>query len=252
MTPLPGWAWTVGGGVLGLLIGSFLATLVLRWPRGESVVGGRSHCDGCGRTLAGYELVPLASALLARGRCRCGAPIDPTHWQIEAAAGMIAGLAFLWAPGWPGLAWAIFGWTLLALAALDLRHFWLPDRLTLPLLVIGLGIGGIASGATWPERAIGAAIGFGALWLIAAGYRRLRGREGLGLGDAKLLGAIGAWLGWAALPFVLVIAGLVGLIATAVALLRRRNIAATTMVPLGTLLCAAAVPGWWLARSLVG
>ena len=89
-------AWPIGLSGLGLLIGSFLATLVIRWPQGRSVLGGRSLCDGCGRTLKAWELVPLASALIARGKCgACGTAIDARHWQIELACSAIG----LWL-GW--------------------------------------------------------------------------------------------------------------------------------------------------------
>ncbi|MDB5681781.1 MAG: peptidase, partial [Sphingomonas bacterium] len=203
---MPDWAWPAGLGVLGAIVGSFLATLVIRWPRERSVIGGRSQCDGCGRTLRVWELVPLVSALASRGRCRsCGAAIDPRHWQIElgcAVLGVISGLAV---PGPVGVAGAVFGWVLLTLAALDVAEFWLPDALTGTLAAAGLATIAVAP-PEWPDRLIGGAAGFVSLWLIAFAYRRLRGRDGLGGGDPKLLGAIGLWVGWAMLPFVLLLA----------------------------------------------
>ena len=111
-------------------------------------------------------------------------------------------------PGWLGLAGALFGWVLLTLALLDAGHFWLPDKLTLPLLLLGLAI---VNEPPLLHRLIGAAAGYAVLALIALAYRAARGREGLGGGDPKLLAAIGAWLGWQALPFVLLAASLAGL-----------------------------------------
>lgn len=243
------WAWALGGFVLGAIAGSFLATIVVRWPRGETVVRGRSRCDGCGRTLTGFELVPLLSGLVQRGKCRsCGGAIDRDHLTIELAAAAIGAAAFGFSPGLAGAGWALFGWLLLALAALDLRHFWLPDRLTAPLAGLGLALGGVTSGA-WPlDRLVGALAGFISLWVTGAAYRRLRGRDGLGLGDAKLLGGIGAWLGWQALPFVLLAGSLIGLIAAAVSgeLTRDRH------VPFGAALAAGALPGWVALRLLGG
>lgn len=246
---MPGWAWALGGAGLGAIIGSFLATIVVRWPRGESVLRGRSHCDGCGRTLTALELVPVLSALLQRGRCRtCGAAIDRDHLAVEVGAAAIGAAAFGFAPGLAGAGWAVFGWLLLTLAALDVKHLWLPDRLTAPLAGLGLAFGGITTGA-WPaDRLIGAVAGFGSLWLIGAAYRRVRGRDGLGLGDAKLLGAIGAWLGWLALPFVLLAASVIGLIAAALSGGPARDRA----VPFGAALAAGAVPGWLALRLLGG
>lgn len=239
------------GAVLGAIIGSFLATLILRWPEGRSVVGGRSSCDGCAMVLSPRDLVPLMSALLLRGRCRgCGARIDPLHWRVELGCALIGACAAAVTP-WPdALGWAVFAWILLTLAVLDARHFWLPDALTLPLLAAGLMAGYGISGATLTDAMIGAGAGYGALFLIACGYRLARGRDGLGLGDAKLLGAIGAWLGWQVLPLVLLIASLAGLGWAGVRAMRGEAVGGGTMMPLGTLLAVAAVPGWMLARRL--
>ena len=150
-------------------------------------------------------------------------------------------------PDLGGLGWASLGWMLLTLAVLDWRHYWLPDALTLPLAFLGLTLGLWATDVVLVDRIIGAALGYGSLLAIALTYRALRGREGLGLGDAKLLGALGAWFGWQALPFILLIAALAGL---GVMLATGRAMAATARVPLGTFLALAAVPGWYLARSL--
>lgn len=237
----------IAGFVLGALIGSFVATLVLRWPQGRSVIAGRSQCDACGKTLGPLELVPLLSFALLKGRCRsCGALIDRRHFGVELAAAAIGALSLALVPGWPGLAGALFGWVLLALALLDAEHFWLPDKLTLPLLLLGLAIVGEPS---LIHRAIGAAAGFAALALIGLGYRALRGREGLGGGDPKLLAAIGAWLGWQALPFVMLAASLAGLGWAAIAAPRGRPMAAQDRLPLGTLMAMAAWPIWLIAHG---
>lgn len=230
---------------LGAIVGSFLATLLLRWPAGQSALRGRSRCDGCGRTLRLAELVPIVSYLLLRGRCRsCGGAISDRHLAVEVAAGLVGAVALLAHPGSPGALTALFGWWLLLLAALDAEHHWLPDRLTLPLLGAGLLAGAVEFGPPPASRLIGAAAGFLSLWAIAAVYRRLRGREGLGGGDPKLLAALGAWLGWPQLPFVLLGAGLLGLAAVAARRLRGERVAATDRLPLGTLMALAAWPLW--------
>ncbi|MDB5688939.1 MAG: peptidase [Sphingomonas bacterium] len=236
--------WVLLGGLAGAIVGSFLATLVLRWPAGTGL-GGRSRCDGCGRAIGAAALVPLLSYLVLRGRCRaCGDSIDRRHPAIELGAAAIGAVALAIAPGPAGAAGAVFGWLLLTLAILDLEHFWLPDRLTGTLAAAGLcaGLAGVAPPLA--TRIIGGLVGFAALAGIGFLYARLRGRVGLGQGDPKLLGAIGLWLGWPALPLVLLGASLIGLGAVAALRLTGRRIRATDRLPLGTLMAAASWLLW--------
>jgi leader peptidase (prepilin peptidase)/N-methyltransferase len=165
---------------------------------------------------------------------------------VEAGAALI-GLTAILAHPLPAAAFtAVFGWWLLLLAALDIEHQWLPDRLTLPLIPAGLAVAWAGVGPGLEERLFGAAAGYLSLELIRMGYRALRGREGLGGGDPKLFAAVGAWLGWASLPFVMVGAGLIGLGAVAAMRLRGRAVSATDRLPLGTLMALAAWPLWLL------
>lgn len=242
--------WVLGGSLAGLIAGSFLSTLVVRWPAGRTL-GGRSACDACGRVLQPVELVPLLSALWLRLRCRsCGARIDPLHMRVELACGLVGGIALAVAPGPAGIAGALFGWLLVALAVLDARHFWLPDRLTGVLAVAGLASGVLGLAPSLADRLVGGVAGFGALWLVGFGYRRLRGREGLGGGDPKLFGAIGLWVGWAMLPFVLLGASTAGLLIVLGMIVARQPVGAATRLPLGSLLAIAAFPAWmYLARQ---
>lgn len=236
------------GALLGAIVGSFVATILIRWPKGEGAMAGRSRCDACGGALGARDLVPVLSYMLARGRCRrCGARIDGRHVAVELAAALIGLVAFVAHPVPLALATALFGWWLLLLALLDLEHQWLPDRLTLPLIAIGLAIGWAGQGPPLADRLAGAAIGWSVLMLIAAGYRRLRGREGLGGGDPKLLAAIGAWLGAWHLPFVLLGAGAVGLLSVASMRLRGQAVTGATRLPLGAYMALAAWPVWLAA-----
>ena len=214
--------------VLGACVGSFVGTLGRRVPEDwRGALAGRSACPACGATLGVRDLVPLLSWLALRGRCRhCARPIPPYYPLVELAAlaiGLVSGLA-------GSVTAAPLGWTLLALALIDLRSGLLPDALTLPLAALGLTL------HPTPDALIGAALGFLAFWAIAALYHRLRGAEGLGLGDAKLMAAAGAWLGWQGLPWVLLLGSLGTLIA---ARLAHRDLAATTAVALGPGLAAA-------------
>lgn len=237
-------ALAAAAAVAGAIVGSFLATLIVRWPRGEQVTAGRSACDSCGRVLRPSELVPIVSGVASGGKCRsCGAAIAPTHVRVELAAAALAGLAVALQPDARGAALAAFWLLLLAPAVLDARHYWLPDALTLALALAGLALGGLATGVATADRLAGGAAGFIGLWLIGEAYRRIRGRHGLGAGDPKLLGAIGLWAGWQALPAILLIAALAGL---AVAIAKRRS--RFDRMPFGTLLAAGAFV-WTAVRS---
>ncbi len=246
---LPFGAAILLAGFIGLILGSFIATLVLRWPAGRSVLG-RSQCDGCGRPLRAWELVPLLSALWTRGTCaRCGARIDPFHGRVEIASGLIGVVALALLPGTAGWLWALFGWLLLPLALLDARHFWLPDRLNAVLAIAGLLLAGPMLGAPLLDRWIGALAGGLILAAIAWAYRRVRGGEGMGGGDPKLVAAIGCWLGWQALPLLLLLASLGGLLWALATHGKGDQPLARRRVPFGLFACAAAwatVPLWLL------
>ncbi len=159
-----------------------------------------------------------------------------------AGVGLMAALAH----GWPiALLSACLGWWLLILAALDAEHQWLPDRLTLPLWLAGLGAALLNAGPSLTDRLIGSIAGFAILATIAFSYRRIRGRQGLGGGDPKLFGALGAWLGWQHLPFLLLFASILGLASAALGHARGQVIERHSRLPFGTYL---AIAGWilWL------
>lgn len=234
--------WILGGVLAGLVAGSFVATLVVRWPAGRPATG-RSACDWCGVRLGAADLVPLFSYAALRGRCRrCHRPIDRRHPAIELAAAVIGGLALAVDPSWHGFAGALLGWFLLGAAVLDAEYLWLPDRLTLSLLGLGLWLGH----GSFADRCIGAAAGGGLLLALALGYRHFRGRDGLGLGDVKLVAALGAWLGWQALPQLLLAASVCGLLLALWLALSGRRPGPATRLPFGVCLCVVAFPLWLL------
>lgn len=235
--------------LLGAVIGSFLATLVIRWPQERSVARGRSACDACGRVLGLVDLMPVIGFVIRRGRCAtCGAPIDRRHILIEIACAGVGGVSLATAPGLDGLAGAVFGWLLVALAALDVEHFWLPDPLVAAVAITGV-VGAMAGLLPDMEsRLIGGIGGFAALALIAIGYRMLRGRRGMGGGDPKLLGAIGLNLGWQILPFVLLGASLTGLLLVAIGHARGQRVRRDQQVALGALMAIVAWPIWLVIR----
>lgn len=249
---MPTFVFPIAGTLFGLIIGSFLATIVIRWPLGQSVVSGRSRCDSCNQQLRAIDLIPVISYLLRSGKCaNCGAAIKSDHLIIELSAGLIGGLALFVAPGIDGMLGAIFGWLLLTLAALDAQYHWLPDRLTLILAVIGLAASAVVDNPDFLNRLIGGFTGFFALFLIGWGYRLLRGREGLGGGDPKLLGAIGCWLGWSALPLVILGAALTGLLSAAMMRVRGQAVTTDSALPFGSFMAITAFP-LWIIQTMIG
>ncbi|ARP79308.1 hypothetical protein CAL11_20400 [Bordetella genomosp. 6] len=266
LSGLGGAGWLAGAATLGLVLGSFLnvvlarlpAMLEYRWrldgqPEGEAACApppGLTHppsrCPHCATPLRWRHNVPVLSWLWLRGRCAfCAAPIAARYPLVEAASGaLFAGIAALYGPTLLALALMGLAAALLALACFDVEHLLLPDCLTLPLLWAGLLANAAGMGLATPVQAIaGAAAGYALLAGLAWAFRRRTGRDGLGLGDAKLLAALGAWLGWQALPALLLAAGLWGVAAGLLARWRRR----AALQPLGPGLAFGAAA--WVAAG---
>lgn len=235
-----GWVWPL---LAAPFVGSLLGVLIRRLPEGRPVVLTRSQCEQCRAPIAAHDLVPLLSYAVLHGACRrCAAPIDPFHWRVELAALAVPLSAAACGLTGPAL-WAAcgLGWTLLALAWIDGHGMVLPDALTLPLIPAGLlatlwlNPGGLA------DHALAVALGYTAFRLVAWTYRRLRGWEGLGEGDAKLLAALGAWIGLGGLPAVILVAAVAGLLWALLVRLRGAAMGLTTALPFGPFLALA---GW--------
>ena len=193
-------------------VGSFVGLVAHRLPRAEPIVFGRSACPSCHAQLTARDLVPLFSWLAARGRCRhCDAPLSSRYPLTELAALVIALWAVSVLGGWSILIGCLLGWALLTLALIDLREKTLPDAITLPLIGAGLAAALILEPLDPLTHAIGAAAGLTLFLAVGATFRRLRGYDGLGGGDAKLFAAAGAWVGWPGLPSVLLIASVAAL-----------------------------------------
>lgn len=246
LAALPFWFLLAFCAILGAIWGSFAGALTSRWPKGESIMAGRSVCDSCGKTIAGYDLIPVVSYLALRGRCRnCEQPIGTQIIAVEMAAALIGLISVVILPPTQALAAALFGWLLLPLAMLDYSHYWLPDR-----LILWLGAAGFVAGPilrpdlAWTDRAFGAVGGFLTLEAVRLLYKRYRARDGMGAGDPKLFAAIGIWVGWQNLPPVLLLATMIGLSCAVT-----RRLSATEQdaaLPLGSYLAVASLLLCWV------
>ncbi|MGI9510539.1 MAG: prepilin peptidase [Geminicoccaceae bacterium] len=234
------------------VVGSFLGLVIDRLPAGRPIIAGRSVCDGCGRVLHWLDLIPLFSFLLWRGRCRvCGCRLTVFYLVIElAAAGVVVSAALVLSGElfWVSLG---LGWLLLVLAVIDQRQLILPDRLTLPLIPTGLGVAYLIDPALLDAHVIGAIVGMIAFTLIAIIYRALRGHEGLGMGDAKLLAGVGAWLGWAALPGVVLLAAFTALSFGVLQLVTDEKADVRGEIPFGPHLAFAFWASWLLGPLML-
>jgi len=229
--------WPVLAGLTGLLIGSFLNLLVWRLPQmmqrdweqqcaelqGDSVTDAPvfnlstpgSHCTSCRTPLRFIDLVPVLSFVLLKGRCaHCHAKVSWRYPLVELSVAVLwAFCAWHWGMSWGALAWAGFASTLLALALIDADTMLLPDSLTLPLMWGGILCASLGCiNVTLEQSVWGAALGYGVMWLIQSVFGALTGKQGMGEGDYKLLAAMGAWLGWMALPVVVLLASTAGVL----------------------------------------
>lgn len=230
---------------VALPVGSFVGLVIDRLPESEGPAGARSSCAHCGATLTARDLVPLASWLATRGRCRhCGAWLGWFYPAVELATLAIALLSLRIDRGFDAWVDTALGWWLLTLGWIDWRHGILPDVLTLPLVVLGLAVAGDLEPERLWDPLLGVVFGYAGLWALARVYRWLRGREGLGLGDAKLLAAAGAWVGVTGLPSVLAGAALAALAAAGGMMLAGQRLDRHSALPFGPFLAAATWLVW--------
>lgn len=238
-------AWFALSGVLGAILGSFLGVVAERLPaqiREEQGAGNLlfppSHCPACQHRLRWWENIPLVSWLVLRGRCRCcHSPIPLRVLMVELLSALFFALSACFLPDIPILLALWLLWCgLLPLAMIDLRERLLPDCLTQPLLWVGLLLNLHMHLLPLADALYGAVAGYMTLWLVYQGHRLATGREGLGYGDFKLLAALGAWCGWQALPSILLLAALGGILGWALCFRHQEN---DNVIPFGPFLAFA-------------
>lgn len=249
---------------LGVLVGSFLNVVIHRLPlmmerewqqqcaelNGSEIIETepltlntpRSRCPSCGHAITAIENIPIISYLALAGKCKqCKTPISKRYPIIEALTAILSGIV-AWKFGfeWSCLGALLLTWALIALTFIDVDHQLLPDSITLPLLWLGISFNLSSTYTDLQSSVIGAIAGYLSLWLVFHAFKLATGKEGMGYGDFKLLAALGAWLGWAFLPSIILLSSLVGAAVGIILIVvgqHQRNIP----IPFGPYLAAA---GW--------
>lgn len=236
---------------LGIIWGSFFNVCIYRMPEEQSVIWKRSHCRHCSTTLKWYHNIPLLSFVALKGKCAfCHHAISPQYPLIELFSGLIFCLTF-WVFGfsWHWFFYTAFFSLLLIITVIDLFHMIIPDELSLGGLALGFLSSFVTQDITWWDSLLGAALGGGVFLLIAYGYEKIAKQEGLGGGDIKLLGMIGAWLGTQSILFVVVISSAVGsVIGLSLMLFQKKKF--KTAIPFGPFLALGAVIYFFWGKEL--
>ncbi|MES2932021.1 MAG: A24 family peptidase [Pseudomonadota bacterium] len=260
-------------GIIGLLVGSFLNVVIHRIPKimqresdnyvahesgvplphtdRYNLATPRSACPHCGHQITAMENIPVVSYLMLKGKCiDCKASISARYPVVEALTGILSFfLVWHFGSGWSGLASLAFAYLLIALTFIDADTQLLPDDLTFPLLWCGLLINVSGTFVPLTDAVIGAAAGYMSLWLVFWGFKLATGKEGMGYGDFKLLAALGAWMGWAMLPIIVLLSSLVGAI-VGIGLIVFAKHARNKPIPFGPYLAAAGMIALVCGKSL--
>lgn len=227
---------------LGACLGSFLNVVIYRLPLEKSIVRPGSSCPKCGAPIRWYDNIPILSYLYLRGQCRnCSQKISFRYPLVEATAMILSVLAFhIYALSFELIPVLVVSLGMVAVALIDYDHMIIPDELSIGGAVVGLLFSLLPGGVLPIDAIIGALVGGGSLWLIRWAHMKISGIEGMGLGDVKLACAIGAFFGWFALPMILFISSILGLlIAGSLILIKRKG--ARTPIPFGTFLAVGSI-----------
>lgn len=238
--------------VLGAVVGSFLNVCICRLPEDKSVVFPPSACPKCGYQLRWYDNVPFISFLLLRAKCRsCHAPISWRYPLVEALNGLLTLLLFMkFGISLTFLAMFIFCSSLVVITIIDLDHQIIPDEISLPGIVVGFIFACFLPWNGWLNSLLGILLGGGSLFLVAWGYEKLTGKEGMGGGDIKLLAMMGAFLGWRSVLFIIFSASLVGSVIGVTAMLIQKK-DGKLAIPFGPFLAFGAILYVFYGRQII-
>lgn len=229
--------------VFGLALGSFLNVCIYRIPLKKSIVHPPSSCPNCGAGIRFYDNIPVISYIVLLGRCRhCRAPISFRYPLVELITGLLSVALFIHFGLSPKYIFLfLFTVALIAIAFIDLQHKIIPDVISLPGILVGLAFSFFPSAGVSPlDALIGAAGGAAFLLLVGVAFEKVTGREGMGGGDVKLLAMIGAWMGWKALPYIILISSLSGAVIGGVSLAVSRQ-GVRSRIPFGPFLALGAL-----------
>ncbi|MBI5493320.1 MAG: prepilin peptidase [Deltaproteobacteria bacterium] len=238
--------------VFGAVIGSFLNVCIYRIPIGLSIVSPPSKCPSCGRNIPFYYNIPIISYVVLMGRCGlCGAPISPRYLLVESFTGLAAVSLFLkFGPSFELLAYFVFVSSLIVVTFIDLKYQIIPDVISLPGIAVGLAASFFIPSVNFLNSFIGILAGGGVLFGIATAYYLLTGKEGMGGGDVKLLGMIGAFLGWKGVIVTLLLGSFLGaVIGSFIMLLSGKG--SRHPIPFGPFLAIGAAAHLFLGEELI-
>lgn len=239
---MPGFLLNLYVFLVGLCIGSFLNVCIYRLPAGRSIVRPASSCTGCDTVIRWYDNIPLLSYVALRGRCRaCRSAISPRYPIVELLAGLFALAVWLqFGMQAQTLVYFVFIAVLLVITFIDIDHRIIPDAISLPGIPIGFALSFFLPALGWKSSLLGIAIGGGSLFAVGWGYQLLTGKEGMGGGDIKLLGMIGAFIGWQGVLFTIMASSFTGTVVGLAMMLRTRN-DMKMAVPFGPFLAIGAI-----------
>ena len=246
-------AWIASFGVIfGLIIGSFLNAVIYRLPRGVSISKPRSFCPKCESLIPWYRNIPVISWIMLGGRCGdCRERISIRYPLVELAVAVLFGaVVYRWGISWSTLSSMIFGCAMLLLALVDYDFKLLPNVITLPGTAIGFALSFVDPRVAWIDSAIGIVVGGGLLYLTAWLYLKLRGLQGMGMGDVKMIAMIGGFVGWQGALLTIFLGSLFGSV-VGVSLMKIKGREWDYALPFGTFLALAAVIVDWSGPELI-
>jgi len=238
--------------LFGLAFGSFLNVCIYRIPLNKSIIFPPSSCPNCEHRIKFYDNIPVFSYLLLRGKCRYCHTHIPIHYPVvELLTGLLSMALFIrYGLSYQYILSFLFLIALLLISFIDLHHQIIPDILSIPGIFAGIAVSFIPGHLTWPDSIIGAVGGGGILYLIALVYKKVTGKDGMGGGDVKLLAMIGAWMGWRALPFIILLSSLSGIVIGGGALMMAGK-GYRVRIPFGPFLSLGAIIYFFFGRQIL-